>query len=86
MTKDEWYKSPEFMKQRLMGNIASEVSFKLQQLRDLLMIHLEEKGGFIGDRFSLAERQLRVLELEIKNFERLLADLLRYPKFDEDKK
>lgn len=84
MKKDEWYKSTEFMKQRLINNIAAEISFKLQHLRDLLMIHLEEKGGFIGDRWSLTERQLRVVELETKNLERQLCELLKYPKFDDE--
>lgn len=84
MTRDEWFKSPEFMKQRLMNNIAHEIGHKSQYLRDLLMIHLDEKGGFIGDRFDLAERQLRIIELEAKNLVSVFNNLLKYPKFDDD--
>ena len=63
MTRDEWFNSTEFMKQRLMNNIASEVKFKLQHLRDLLAIYANEKGvgvGVISDRFTLADRQLKI--------------------------
>ncbi len=65
MTRDEWYKSPDFIKLRFLNNIAAEVQHKVQDLYDVLEILLAERPDlWVHDKFSLAERQARIVHLE----------------------
>lgn len=65
--REEWYNSAEFKKLRLFGNVASEVHHKCQYLYDILEIILADKPDLIVfDRFTIVERQLRVLQANYK--------------------
>lgn len=64
MTRDEWYKSPLFMKLRLINNRVSDIKQTTQQVYDLLAMLDTEHGPLVGDKFSLAERQLRIVDIE----------------------
>lgn len=65
MTKEEWYESPDFIKLRFLNNIAAGIQHKTQELNDVLTLILAEKPDLLGlDKFSLCERQLRIVALE----------------------
>lgn len=65
MTREEWYNSPKFVKLRLLNNLVHELIHKNQQVRDLLAVIDADYGPLVGDRFSLVERQQRIVALEV---------------------
>lgn len=91
MTRDEWYKSPQFLTLRFLNNTAAQITYQAQQVGDVLDLLLSQYPDlFAGDPFSLAELQLRVVKLEasklwdrIRNLERRLAPLMGKPSFEE---
>lgn len=88
MTREEWYRSTKFLRQRLLGHMAAEVEQKIQQMGDLLvMIDNEEGGGLlVHDRFHLVERQLRIMGLESSKLSSLISrftDMMSPKKFDD---
>jgi signal transduction histidine kinase len=84
MTRDEWPKSPLFLKLRLLNHRSHEIRQITQEIYDLLAILDAEYGPLVGDRFRLAERQLRIMDMEasrlIEYMDRM-CDMLR-PKFE----
>ena len=65
MTRDEWHKSPEFIKLRFLGNMGASITSKVQELNDVLELVLAEKPDlWVFDKFSLVERQARIVSLE----------------------
>lgn len=65
MTKEEWYKSPDFIKLRFLNNMAAGIQHKTQELNDVLELLLAENPDlFVFDKFSLVERQSRIVHLE----------------------
>lgn len=66
MKRDDWYNSTKFLKLRLLNNVAHELKQGTQRLYDLLNLILEDNPDLMCcDPFSLAERQLRVTDLEV---------------------
>jgi len=65
MTREEWYSSPDFIKLRFLNNIAAGIQHKTQELGDVLALILAENPDFfVFDKFSLVERQARIVSLE----------------------
>lgn len=65
MTRDEWYKSPDFIKLRFLNNIAAGIEHKTQEIRDVLELILAENPTLlVVDKFGLVERQMRIVRLE----------------------
>lgn len=65
MTREEWYASPDFIKLRFLNNIAAGIEHKTQELNDVLQLILAENPDlFVFDKFSLIERQARIVRLE----------------------
>lgn len=64
MTQEEWYASPGFIKLRFLNTIASGIQYKTQELYDVLELIAAEQEVMVSDRFSLVERQLRIVNLE----------------------
>jgi len=86
MKREEWYSSVEFKKLRLFGNVASEIRHKCQYLYDILEIIVADKPELLSlDRFTLMERQLRILQLEAGKLVDLSSclTLKAQPKFDD---
>jgi hypothetical protein len=87
MTRDEWYKSPLFVKLRLVNNISHEIKHKAQHLYDLLAVLEAEHGPLmVYDKFNLAERQLKIVNLEatrLIEYMGRLDGLLAPKSFDE---
>lgn len=68
MKREEWYKSTKFKKLRLLNNWTHEIKQMTQKLYDLLEIVVEDNPDCaIGDKFTIAERQLRIVDIEAKN-------------------
>jgi len=86
MTREEWYSSPDFIKLRFLNNIAAGIQHKTQEYNDVLQLILAEKPDLcIYDKFSLCERQARIVSLEASKlwqYSRDLADKLQ-PKIEE---
>ncbi len=67
MTREEWYRTPDFIVLRFLNNMASDVGMKCQEIRDILELLLAHRPDLsVMDRFSVVERQLRVTALEAK--------------------
>lgn len=65
MKRQEWYDSVQFKKLRLLNNWSHEIKQMTQKLYDILEIVLEDKpDAAIGDKFHIAERQLRIVDVE----------------------
>lgn len=65
MKRQEWYDSVQFKKLRLLNNWTHEIKQMTQKLYDILEIVLEDKpDSVIGDKFTIAERQLRIVDVE----------------------
>ena len=65
MTREEWYASPGFIKLRFLNNIAAGIQHKTQELYDVLELLLAENPDlFVFDKFTLVERQARIVNLE----------------------
>lgn len=65
MTREEWYASPDFIKLRFLNNMAAGVQHKTQELNDVLELILAENPDlFMFDKFSLVERQSKIVNLE----------------------
>jgi hypothetical protein len=65
MTREEWYASPNFIKLRFLNNIAAGIQHKTQELFDVLELILAENPDlFVFDKFSLVERQAKIVNLE----------------------
>lgn len=64
MTREEWYRSIEFMKCRRFHNRAFRVGELIGELYEELQILNEELGPLMHDKIHLYERQLQVLRLE----------------------
>lgn len=88
MTRDEYYESPSFLITRLLNNKVHGLTQATQQIHDILfLIEGIHAGVFLGDRFSVVERQLRVVSLEAQRLIRevsLLEDKLRPKSFSDD--
>jgi rubrerythrin len=87
MTKEEWYASPDFIKLRFLNNMAAGIQHKTQEFTDVLELILAEKPDlWVFDRFSLVERQCKIVNLEAaKLWERArkLADSLEPHQYDD---
>lgn len=78
MTRDEWYNSKKFKILRLLNHLTHDITHRAQEIRDVLEIILEEHPDLIVfDKFTLVERQLRVLQLEGRNLVSVASDLSR---------
>jgi hypothetical protein len=75
MKREEWYNSPEFKKLRMFNNMTHEVGHLVQRLYDMLHILEGDFGPLIGDKFSLYERQLRIVSVEASNLVRYETDM-----------
>lgn len=64
MTREEWYKSTEFLKTRRFHNRAFKIGELIDELYEELQILNDEFGPLLHDKFSLYERQLQILRLE----------------------
>lgn len=80
MTHEEWYDSPEFIKLRFLNNQAAGIQHKTQEYNDVLRLVLAEKPDLcVFDKFSLCERQARIVALEASKlweYSRNLARML----------
>jgi hypothetical protein len=87
MKREEWYNSVQFKKLRLLNNWSHEIQHMLQQLRDVFEIVVDENlGATCTDKYSLAERQLRITSMEAVNLIRVIdnfARMLEPKKFDD---
>lgn len=88
MTRAEWDAAPLNIKLRMLNNIVAEMNTKSQQVKDLLSLLEAEHGPFMcarSDRMGLADRQQRVVALEIGNLWRVISGVeqMLTPKFDE---
>lgn len=83
MTREEWYASLEL---RFLNNIAAGIQHKTQELYDVLELILAEKPDLIVfDRFTLVERQAKIVNLEASklwDYCRKLATILE-PKIED---
>lgn len=88
MTQDEWYESDEFKTMRLLNNLTHGIKQTTQQLYDLLQLVMSQNEG-IGchDKFTIYERQLRIVDAEAANLIRTCSGLesLVRPKKEEEK-
>ena len=86
ITREEWYASPEFIKLRFLNNIAAAITHQVQEFNDILQLIIAEKPELtVYDKFSLVERQSRIVSLEASKLwdrARDLADKLT-PKLDD---
>lgn len=65
MSREEWWKTAEFVILRLLNNMAADVGMKCQEIRNVLELLLTHRPDLaLMDRFSVVERQLRVTALE----------------------
>lgn len=65
--RDEWYSSPSFIILRFLNNIAAGIEHKAFELRDVIDLLLAHEPQLTClDRFTVVERQLRVVMLEAK--------------------
>lgn len=79
MTREEWYNSPKFLKLRLLNQLSHSLKHTTQQLHDLLRVLDAEEGPMmVHDKFNLAERQLRVVDLEAVQLARRMDELARF--------
>lgn len=87
MTQSEYYESPSFLITRLLNNKVHGLTQTTQQIADiLLLVESIHPGVFLGDRFSVVERQLRIVHLEAQRLIRetsLLEERLRPKTFSE---
>ena len=86
MTRDEYHKSPEFIKLRFLNNLAAALTYQAQEVQDILEILLAERDDLmICDKFTIVERQLRVTSLEAKRLWDVARDLSQFlePKLDK---
>lgn len=68
MENEDWYNSLEFKKIRLLNNFTHEIKQMTQKLYDLLEIVVEDNPDcMVGDKFTIAERQLHIVDIEAKN-------------------
>lgn len=81
VTRDEWYNSPEFIILRMLNNLAAETGSKASSVYDVLNLLVTARPDlYMGDKFNLVERQLRIVSLEasklwdrIRDLEHMLA-------------
>ena len=67
MTREEWYRTPDFIILRFLNNMVADVGHKTQEIRDILeLMEAHRPDLSVMDRFSVVERQLRVVSLEAK--------------------
>lgn len=89
MTRDEWYKSQDFIKLRFLNNMAAGIQHKTQEFNDVLdLILADHPEHFVYDKFTIVERQNRVVALEAKRLWDVVRDLcnkLEPKQFDEPK-
>lgn len=65
MTREEWYRSPDCIKLRFLNNISSHIRHTTQEFNDVLQLILAERPDlWVFDKFSLCERQSRIVALE----------------------
>jgi len=87
MKREEWYQSTKFKKLRLLNNYSHEIKQMTQKLYDLLEIVTEDNpDAMVGDKFTIAERQLRIVDIEAVNLSRAMdafARTLEPKKFDD---
>lgn len=87
MKREEWYESTKFKKLRLLNNWTHEIKQMTQKLYDLLEIVTEDTPDcMVGDKFTIAERQLRIVDIEAKNLITAMgafAHTLEPHKFDD---
>lgn len=76
MTRDEWYKSPDFIKLRFLNNIAASIQHKTQELGDVIELVLADRPDLcVYDKFHLVERQAKIVSLEASNLWSRCRDL-----------
>ena len=87
MSREEWYRTPDFIILRFLNNMAAEVQHKTQEIHDILELMVTFNPNLaVGDRFTVVERQLRVINLEAGRFWdecRKLDDILSPKKFSD---
>ncbi len=65
MTRDEWFASPEFIRHKMLNNLASEIGQKVQQFNDMLVLFHEKHPDLVfTDKFAIVDRQQRIVHLE----------------------
>lgn len=87
MTREDWFRTPDFVILRLLNNLAAELNHKTQPFQDVLnLIAAIEPDIEVSDRFSLVERQLKIVSLETSNlwaYVRKLEEFLGHPEFTD---
>lgn len=83
VTREEWYNSPEFIILRLFGHLSSETQMKTQEMFDVLSLIVAMCPGlYCTDRFTVVERQLKIVSLEAK---RLIDEVSKLSDFLQPK-
>ena len=87
MTKAEWYNSPDFITLRFLNNVAAAIKHQTQEYNDILQLILAEKPElFVFDKFSLCERQSKIVSLEaykLWDYSSKLATILEPRQYDD---
>ncbi len=80
MTREDWYRTPDFIILRFLNNMAAGLGYKAQEMRDVLELIASIRPDITySDKFNVVERQLRVVKLEADRLWtecRRLADML----------
>lgn len=72
VTRNEWYNSPEFIVLRMLNNLGQKNS----QVYDVLKLLVTARPDlYIGDKFNLVERQVRIVGLEASKLWERIRDL-----------
>ncbi len=79
MTRDEWFNSKRQMLLRLLNNFSADILHKTQETYDILNILLiEEPDLVVADKFTIVERQLRVMNSEAWRLQEVASKLMQF--------
>lgn len=89
MKREEWYESRKFLLLRLVNNFVHDLSQTTQRLYDLTNLLNQEfdNGLTVCDKFTILERQLRLVQVESQRLIRAEAEFSHFVsprRFDDD--